>query len=86
MPQLVPYSIIGIVRSNAVAWKIAVTAEVFVAVDGLGFMVANYYRLLNGARLFATVLIIIIIGVISDWLIKKLKSSILKNYETVSNN
>jgi len=83
-PQLIPYIAVGVVRSNAIAWKIAITAEVFIAVSGLGFMINHYYKLLNTPKLFATVLIIILVGILFDKLIKMLKTKIFINYETVS--
>ena len=70
IPQITPHVLIGLIRSNAVAWKIVVTAEIFISVNGLGFMVNNYYKLINMVNLFATVLIIILIGLFFDKIIK----------------
>ncbi len=86
LPQLIPYILIGAIRANAVAWKIAVTAEVFVAVDGLGFMVNDYYRRLNSPKLFATVLIIILAGLFFDQLIKLIRSKVFVSYDTIDIN
>lgn len=83
-PQICPYLIVGSVRANAIAWKIAVTSELFMAAHGLGFMVNHYYRVLETANLFAAVIIIIIIGTFFDALIKYLKNYYFKNHETIS--
>jgi len=85
-PQLIPYTWIGIIRSNAIAWKLAVTAEVFIALDGLGFMVSTYYRMHKTAKLFATVFIIILIGFFFDQLIKTVKNKYFANYDTINTN
>lgn len=69
-PQIMPPFFLGVIRSNAVAWKIVVTAEIFIGTNGLGFMVNNYYRLINIPKLFATVLLIIIIGLSMDWIFR----------------
>jgi NitT/TauT family transport system permease protein len=69
-PQLMPPILLGMIRSNAVAWKIVVTAELFIGTNGLGFMVNHYYRMLDTPKLFAVVLITIVIGLSADWLLK----------------
>jgi sulfonate transport system permease protein len=69
-PQMMPPIFLGIIRSNAVAWKIVVTAELFIGTNGLGFMVNNYYRLLNIPKLFAVVLLIVLIGLVIDWILR----------------
>lgn len=69
-PQVMPQFFMGIIRSNAIAWKVVVTAEIFIGTNGLGFMVNNYYRLINMPKLFATVLIIIIIGLVIDYILR----------------
>ena len=65
-----PPFFMGIIRSNAIAWKVVVTAEIFIGTNGLGFMVNNYYRLINMPKLFATVLLIILIGLVMDWVFR----------------
>jgi ABC-type nitrate/sulfonate/bicarbonate transport system permease component len=85
-PQLIPYILIGIIRSNAIAWKIAITAEVFIATSGLGFMINNYYKTLAISDLFAVVFLIIFIGIVLDYLIKKLRKKIYQNHETINFN
>ncbi|NOQ55322.1 MAG: ABC transporter permease subunit [Nanohaloarchaea archaeon] len=79
-PQILPHLLIGLIRSNAVAWKIVVTAELFISINGLGFMINNYYKMLDIQKLFATVLIIILIGLIFDQIFKHLKIKIEERY------
>jgi len=81
-PQVMPPFFMGIIRSNAIAWKIVVTAEIFIGTNGLGFMVNNYYRLINIPKLFATVLLIIIIGLSMDYLFRQIH----RRYFTYDNN
>ena len=83
LPQLAPYILIGVVRANAVAWKLAVTAEVFIAVDGLGFMINNYYKRLATSKLFAVVFIVILIGFFFDRVLSLLKARLFANYEVL---
>ncbi len=79
-PQILPHLLIGLIRTNAIAWKIVVTAELFISVNGLGFMVNNYYRMLNIPKLFATVLMIVLIGLIFDSIFKFFKKKIDERY------
>jgi len=79
-PQLIPHVLVGLIRSNAIAWKIVVTAEIFISVDGLGYMVNNYYHLLNIPKLFATVLIIIFIGLVLDIMFRLLINKVGGRY------
>jgi len=78
-PQIMPPFFMGIIRSNAIAWKVVVTAEIFIGTNGLGFMVNNYYRLINMPKLFATVLLIIIIGLVIDYILRYVHRRLFTN-------
>jgi|3_EtaG_2_1085321.scaffolds.fasta_scaffold25348_6 ABC-type nitrate/sulfonate/bicarbonate transport system permease component len=80
-PQLIPHVMAGIIRSNAVAWKIVVTAEIFIGASGLGFMINNYFRLLRIDDLFATVLIMFIVGFTMDRILTMIYNKILVRYD-----
>ena len=80
-PQVMPPFFMGIIRSNAIAWKVVVTAEIFIGTNGLGFMVNNYYRLINMPKLFATVFLIILIGLGMDFILRYIHRRFL-NYDT----
>lgn len=83
---MIPYILIGLIRAHAIGWKIAVTAEVFVSADGIGFMINNFYKLIDNSRLFACVIIVVINGVFFDFLLIRLKGFLFKNYETTTFN
>ncbi|MGM5482985.1 MAG: ABC transporter permease [Nanobdellota archaeon] len=71
-PQIIPQLLIGTIRSHAVAWKIVVTAEVFISINGLGFMLNNYFKMIDISNLFATIIIIVLMGSFTDTLLKTL--------------
>ena len=73
-PQIKPYILSGLIRANAVAWKIVVTAEIFIATSGLGYMLNTYFRTLNTAKLFALAIIILFLGLGTDKIIKYMAS------------
>lgn len=81
LPQVVPHILIGMIRAHAIAWKIVILAEIFVAVDGLGYMVHNYYRLLDLPKFFAVVLIIVILGLVTDRMLRYFKVKVNRIYQ-----
>ena len=80
IPQLLPYIFGGLVRAHATAWDIVATVEVFLALDGLGYLVQNEFRLLNLPELFSLVILIVLAGLTSDYILHRIKSKIDEKY------
>jgi len=80
VPQILPYAMAGFLRAHAVAWDIVATTEIFLATSGLGYLVQNYYRLLDLPKLFATVSIIVVLGLVSDRIFRIIKQRIDRRY------
>ncbi len=80
IPQILPYMMAGFLRAHAVAWDIVATTEIFLATSGLGYLIQSYYRLLDLPKLFATVFIIIVLGLISDRVFRIIKRRIEHRY------
>jgi len=81
IPQVLPYISTGLIRAHATAWDIVGTVEVFLALNGLGYLVQNQFRLLNLPELFSLAALIIVSGLISDRVLRILKSEIDKKYK-----
>jgi len=81
IPQVLPYIFTGLIRAHATAWDIVGTVEVFLALNGLGYLVQNQFRLLNLPELFSLAALIIVSGLISDRVLRILKSEIDKKYK-----
>ena len=86
IPQILPYIFTGIIRAHASAWDIVGTVEVFLALDGLGYLVQNQFRLLNLPELFGLALIIIVSGLISDRILRIIKNHIDRKYKIEDDN
>lgn len=80
IPQLIPYIFSGFLRAHATAWDIVATVEIFLIAGGLGQLTQNYYQLLNLPKLFSTVLIIVLLGLLSDRVFRIIKKQIDKQY------
>lgn len=80
IPQVLPYIFAGLIRTHATAWDIVATAEVFLATSGLGYLVQNEFRLLDLPDLFALVVIILGAGLLSDRVLRVVKSRIDRRY------
>ncbi|MFQ3308490.1 MAG: ABC-type nitrate/sulfonate/bicarbonate transport system permease component [Candidatus Nanohaloarchaea archaeon] len=80
IPQVIPYVFTGLIRAHASAWDIVATVEVFLALNGLGYLVQNEFRLLNLPNLFALVMIIIAVGLLSDRVLRIIKTRIDRRY------
>ena len=81
IPQILPYIFTGLIRAHASAWDIVGTVEVFLALNGLGYLVQNQFRLLNLPELFSLAAIIIFSGLVSDRILRIIKSRIDKKYK-----
>lgn len=80
IPQVLPYIFTGLVRSHATAWDIVATVEVFLALSGMGYLVQNQFRLLNLPELFSLALIIIAAGLVSDRVLRFIKTEVDRRY------
>ena len=80
LPQIIPYITNGFVRAHAVAWKVVITAELFVVAKGLGYLLNNYFRLMEFEKLFGITIIIICIGLLFDFMVRKLKEVHVRDY------
>lgn len=81
IPQVIPYIFTGLIRAHASAWEIVGTVEVFLALNGLGYLVQNQFRLLNLPELFGLATVIIVSGLISDRVLRTFKTRIDRKYK-----
>lgn len=82
LPQLIPYLMNGLIRSHAVAWKVVVTAELFVISQGLGYLLNQYFRFMHFDKMLALSIVILFIAMISDYLLRKGKGVMFRDYNT----
>jgi len=80
LPQLVPYIMTGFIRAHAIAWKVIITAELFVVSKGLGYLLNNYFRLMQFDKLFGITIIIVCVGLVSDSIVRKIKKVYIRDY------
>jgi|SaaInlV_200m_DNA_4_1039719.scaffolds.fasta_scaffold07047_2 ABC-type nitrate/sulfonate/bicarbonate transport system permease component len=73
LPSALPRLWDGIRLCTGVAWTYLVAAEVMNVTTGLGAMEANAQRFQNTPRVYAAILIILILGVLSDYLFRVIK-------------
>jgi len=82
---LLPASLPGIMDSLRIcmgwAWTYLVVAELVAANSGLGFLILRSQRFLQTDRIFAGLLIIGILGVVTDYLFKALSRLLFPWYE-----
>lgn len=74
LPQVNSYIFAGLIRAHATAWEIVATAEVFLALNGIGYLIQNQFRLLNLPKLFSLVLLLLLAALASDRVLRLLKS------------
>ena len=80
LPQLSPYIMNGFVRAHAIAWKVVIIAELFVISQGLGYLLNNYFRLMQFEKLFGITIIIILVGLLFDKIVRKIKKVYIRDY------
>lgn len=86
---LLPASMPGIMDNLRIcmgwAWTYLVVAELVAANSGLGFMILRSQRFLQTDRIFAGLIVIGCLGVLTDYLFKKLSKILFPWYERLGN-
>jgi len=86
---LLPASMPGIMDNLRIcmgwAWTYLVVAELVAANSGLGFLILRSQRFLQTDRIFAGLLVIGILGVLTDYLFKALSKMLFPWYERLGN-
>lgn len=82
LPQVSSYIFAGMIRAHATAWEIVATAEVFLALDGMGYLIQNQFRLLNLPKLFSLVILLLVSALLSDRILRSLKSKLVQEVES----
>ncbi len=82
---LLPASLPGIMDNLRIcmgwAWTYLVVAELVAANSGLGFMILRSQRFLQTDRIFAGLLVIGILGIVTDFLFRALSQMLFPWYE-----
>jgi NitT/TauT family transport system permease protein len=81
LPAMIPFMFATLRISFGVAWKVALTAELFGGNSGLGFIVNLARQSFNTGQIFAVVAIIVIIYVATDnWVLDPVQRRLSKQY------
>jgi NitT/TauT family transport system permease protein len=78
LPQIAPYITNGLIRAHAVAWKVVVTTELFVVAEGLGFLLNQYFKLMQFEKMFGLSLIIILSAMLLDLVLRTIKNRLTR--------
>lgn len=72
--------VIDVLRQNlAIIWMMLVTVEsILVAAGGLGVLIKNSDKFMNHGRIVALQLVILLLGLLIDWLLVTLRKSLFK--------
>ena len=72
--------VIDVLRQNlAIIWMMLVTVEsILVAAGGLGVLIKNSDKFMNHGRIVALQLVILVLGLMIDWLLVTLRKSLFK--------
>lgn len=72
--------VIDVLRQNlAITWMMLVTVEsILVAAGGLGVLIKNSDKFMNHGRIVALQLVILLVGLLLDWLLQVLRKSLFK--------
>jgi NitT/TauT family transport system permease protein len=81
LPQVLPYIFSGFLRAHATAWDIVATVEIFLIAGGLGQLTQTHYQMLDLPKLFATVVLILALGLASDRALRLVKQRIDRRYK-----
>jgi NitT/TauT family transport system permease protein len=72
--------VIDVLRQNlAMTWMMLVTVEsILVAAGGLGVLIKNSDKFMNHGRIVALQLVILLVGLLLDWLLRATRKSLFK--------
>ena len=72
--------VIDVLRQNlAITWMMLVTVEsILVAAGGLGVLIKNSDKFMNHGRIVALQLVILLVGLLLDWLLQMIRKSLFK--------
>lgn len=72
--------VIDVLRQNlAITWMMLVTVEsILVAAGGLGVLIKNSDKFMNHGRIVALQIVILLVGLLLDWLLRTLRKSLFK--------
>lgn len=72
--------VIDVLRQNlAITWMMLVTVEsILVAAGGLGVLIKNSDKFMNHGRIVALQLVILLVGLLLDWLLRTLRKSVFR--------
>ncbi len=72
--------VIDVLRQNlAITWMMLVTVEsILVAAGGLGVLIKNSDKFMNHGRIVALQLVILLVGLLLDWLLRALRKAAFK--------
>lgn len=72
--------VIDVLRQNlAITWMMLVTVEsILVAAGGLGVLIKNSDKFMNHGRIVALQLVILLVGLLLDWLLQVIRKSLFK--------
>jgi ABC-type nitrate/sulfonate/bicarbonate transport system permease component len=71
---------LDVLRQNlAIIWMMLVTVEsILVAAGGIGVLIKNSEKFMNHGRVFALQIVILIVGLLLDWLLNVIRKSLFK--------
>src|SRR5215213_9825481 len=72
--------VLDVLRQNlAITWMMLVTVEsILVAAGGLGVLIKNSDKFMNHGRILALQLVILLVGLLLDWLLRATRKSLFK--------
>ncbi len=73
LPGALPLILVGLRQSLGVAWLSLVVAEQLNTNSGLGFMINQATQFLQNDVIFVVLLVYTILGLLTDWLVRRLE-------------
>jgi sulfonate transport system permease protein len=73
LPGALPEMLVGLRQSLGVAWLSLVVAEQLNTNSGLGFMISQATQFLQNDVIFVVLLVYTILGLLTDWLVRRLE-------------
>ena len=78
LPGALPETLVGLRQSLGVAWLALVVAEQVNTNSGLGFMINQATQFLQNDVIFVALLVYTILGLLTDWLVRRLERRTLR--------